>query len=245
MVVVPAGQFVMGSPSSETERGNGEGPPHNVTIARPFAVGKFEVTFDEWDACVADRACGTVNDEGWGRGRRPVINVSYEQAVGYLGWLADRTGEKYRLLSEAEWEYAARAGSERARFWGSSPDQACVFANVRDQSYGAKWRSKDDLFGCDDGSANTAPVGSFKPNAFGLYDMLGNVWEWVQDCYNRSYEGAPADGSAWSTGDCSQRVFRGGCWLIYPQLVRSAIRDRLAPSHQNFDLGFRVARSLR
>ncbi len=233
MVVVPAGKFVMGSPPSEPGRRDDEGPPHTVAIAQPFAVGKFEVTFDEWDACVADRQCGAAKDEGWGRGRRPVINVSWEQAVGYTEWLSDKTGKKYRLLSEAEREYSAWAGTTTVRFWGDSAGRACIFANVNDSS-----------FGCNDGFEYTAPVGSFKPNAFGLYDMLGNVWEWVADCYNKTYDGAPTDGSAWSMGDCSLRVLRGGSWFYPPPDVRSASRNRSAPSGRGFIVGFRVARTL-
>ena len=177
VVVVPAGQFVMGSPPSETGRDDDEGPPHLVAIAKPFAVGKYEVTFDEWDVCVREKGCAAVKDDGgWGRGRRPVINVNYEQAMGYAEWLADKTGKKYRLLSEGEWEYAGRAGSEKARFWGSSPDRACQFANVADLSL--KRRSPGStVHECDDGYLGTSPVGSFAPNAFGLHDMLGNVWE--------------------------------------------------------------------
>lgn len=244
MVVVPAGRFIMGSPPSETGRGAAEGPPHIVTIAKRFAVGKFEVTFREWDACVAARACAQVEDEGWGRERRPVINVAYEQAVSYAEWLSEKTGKRYRLLSEAEWEYAARAGSDKARFWGSGPDRACQFANVYDVTGKAEHNFNWENFGCDDKYANTAPVGSFAPNAFGLHDMLGNVWEWVEDCGNDSYTGAPADGSVWSDGDCSRRVNRGGSWNMIPPSVRSANRFRFPPSARGSILGFRVARTL-
>ena len=244
MVVVPAGQFIMGSPPSETGREANEGPPHLVTIAKPFAVGKYEVTFREWDACVAERACAQAKDEGWGRDRRPVINVNYEQAVGYAEWLAEKTGKKYRLLSEAEWEYAARAGSDKARFWGSGPDRACQFANVYDVTGKAKHNYEWANFGCDDKYAYTAPVGSFAPNAFGLHDMLGNVWEWVEDCWNGSYAGAPADGRVWSEGDCSRRVNRGGSCGSGPPNVRSASRYGGGPSERDINLGFRVARTL-
>lgn len=265
MVVVPAGQFVMGSPGSESGRSAGE-TPHLVTLARPFALGKYEVTFDDWNVCVAARACSALQNEGWGEGRRPVIHVSWEQAVGYTEWLSEKTGKKYRLPSEAEWEYAARAGSDKARFWGSSPDRACQFANVRDQTYSrlslepfqgwqirnpATWEGFKTLhapaFDCEDGYQNTAPVGSFKPNAFGLHDMLGNVWEWVEDCYG-PYEGAPVDGSPRiQGGDCALRVSRGGSWHSYggyAQFVRSAVRDLNAPTGRNDHLGFRLARTL-
>ena len=244
MVVVPAGQFVMGSPPMELDRDDDEGPPHKVVISKPFAAGKYEVTFDEWDACVQDSVCAQVSDEGWGHGRRPVINVSYTQAVEYIKWLSDKAGKRYRLLSEAEWEYAARAGSEKPRFWGAAADQACEFANVYDLAGKAAHNFSGKNFACDDGYAETAPVGTFKPNGFGLYDTLGNVWEWVEDCWNPSYKGAPWEGRAWATGDCSRRVFRGGSWSGEPRYLRSAGRNRgVQSAHGNF-LGFRVARTL-
>lgn len=244
MVVVPAGQFVMGAPAGEEGRYENEGPAHAVTIAKPFAVGKYEVTFREWEACIAGRGCQQIKDEGWGRDRRPVINVSFEQALGYTEWLSEKTGKKYRLLSEAEWEYAARSGSDKSRFWGSAPDRACLYANVYDLTSKAKNNFNWANFECDDGYANTAPVGSFKPNAFGLYDMLGNVWEWVEDCYNKTYADAPKDGHAWLTGDCSQRMYRGGSWDDYLRFVRSARRERNSPSDRSPNLGFRVAKTL-
>jgi sulfatase modifying factor 1 len=195
---------------------------------------------------VADRQCKAANDQGWGRGRRPVINVSYEQAVAFTEWLSDKTSKRYRLLTEAEWEYAARAGSERPRFWGSSTERACTFANVANPSTKQKYdkENKWEVFECDDGYVETAPVGSFKPNTLGLHDMLGNVWEWVKDCWNTTYEGAPADGSVWSTGDCRLRVVRGGCWSNGPRIVRSAARSWLEPAVRLFILGFRLARTL-
>lgn len=244
MIVVPAGEFIMGSPPGESGRSDDEGPAHIVRIARPFAVGKYEVTFDEWDACAAGRQCGAASDEGWGRGKRPVINVSYEQAVGFTEWLSEKTGKKYRLLTEAEWEYVARAGSDKARFWGISQDRACDFANVFDETGKRKTSYNSETFQCNDRFAETAPVGSFKPNAFGLYDILGNVWEWVQDCYNTTYDGAPGDGRAWSTGDCSKRVTRGGSWGSYPRDVRSAVRQGAGLAFRYGLLGFRVARTL-
>ncbi len=247
VVVVPAGQFVMGSPPSEVGRGDDEGPPHLVTIAKPFAVGKYEVTFDEWDTCVAAGACARLDDSGYGRSRRPVINVNYEQASGYAEWLAEKTGKKYRLLSEAEWEYAARAGSDKARFWGSSSDRTCQFANVANPATAKEswWNKEWPTHECDDGFPNTtAPVGTFKPNAFGLYDTIGNVWEWVEDCYNKTYDGAPTNGNSWGVGDCSLRVSRGGSWLNNPRLVRSAVRGSFQPSRRGGYLGFRVAQTL-
>jgi formylglycine-generating enzyme required for sulfatase activity len=213
-----------------------------VTIARSFAAGRFEVTFAEWDACVADRACEAMNDDGWGRGRRPVINVSYELAITYTAWLSASSGKQYRLLSEAEWEYAARAGSDGPRVPDS--DEICHYANVFDQSGKATFGFNHPSFACDDGFAASAPVGSFEPNAFGLHDMLGNVWEWVEDCFSDTYDGAPTDGSAWHAGDCSLRVLRGGGWDNGPRTIRFAQRYRNAVSERNDGLGFRVARDL-
>lgn len=244
MVVVPAGAFQMGSPDGEEARDTHEGPLHTVTFAKPFAIGKYEVTFEEWDACVAAQACGAVADDGWGRGRRPVIHVNFEMAMGYAKWLSQKTGQQYRVPSEAEWEYAARGGSTTRWFWGEDSKQACEFANVGDESMKQEhpdWPRHD----CNDGYAKTAPVGSFKPNAFGLHDTVGNVWEWVEDCYNPSYEGAPADGRAWLTGDCVRRLDRGGGWYNKPDSVRSALRYAGDDSaRRNNTLGFRVVRTL-
>jgi formylglycine-generating enzyme required for sulfatase activity len=238
----------MGSPPGEPDRDDDEGPQHTVTIARPFAAGKYEVTFDEWDACVAGGGCAAGTDDGWGRGRRPVIYVSHEQAIGYTEWLSKKTGKTYRLLSEAEWEYAARAGSEAARFWGAMADRACEFENVADAALDRQkpngWKDEWRLHACDDGQARTAPVGAFKPNAFGLHDMLGNVSEWVEDCYNKSYDGAPTDSRAWTTADCPRRVLRGGNWSNSPAGVRAANRNGDPPSLRNMIVGFRVARTL-
>ena len=203
MVVVPPGSFMMGSADSEEGRLSWEGSQHRVTIDYRFAVGVHEVTFEEWDACVPGGGCDghEPDDEGWGRGRRPVINVSWHDAWAYADWLTERTGEEYRLLSEAEWEYVARAGTETARYWGESAQQQCQYANgydaVAQAELGIDWM---DPVGCRDRQANTAPVGSYRPNALGLYDVLGNVREWVDDCWNDSYEGAPTDGSPRYTG---------------------------------------------
>ncbi|WP_415923024.1 formylglycine-generating enzyme family protein [Steroidobacter sp.] len=234
----------MGSPSTEPDHNDNESPQHAVTFAKPFAIGKYEVTFDEWDACVADKACEAVGDDDWGRGRRPVINVNFEMAVGYTRWLSKKTGQTYRLPSEAEWEYAARGGSTTPWFWGDSSAKACEFGNVGDQSL--KTEHPDwTLHACTDGVTKTAPVGSFKPNKFGLYDTAGNVWEWVQDCFNETYKGAPTDGSAWETGDCVRRLDRGGGWYNKPSAIRSALRwAGDDPKRQNNTLGFRVVRTL-
>lgn len=242
MVVVPAGKFMMGSPADEPGHLPDQAPLHAVTFAKPFAIGRYEVTFDEWDACVATKACEAVSDEGWGRGRRPVLYVNFEMAQGYTRWLTQKTGKTYRLPSEAEWEYAARANTTTPWFWGSDPTKACEYGNVGDESVKAE-HPEWPLHACNDGHAKTSPVGSFKPNAFGLHDTVGNVWEWVEDCYNESYEGAPLDGSAWLSGDCVRRVDRGGAWYNKPEAVRSALRYAGDdPKRQNNTLGFRVVR---
>ena len=226
MVVVPAGSFMMGSPESEEGRYDDEGTRHRVTIGSPFSVGVYEVTFAEWDACVRAGGCGgyRAEDEGWGRGSRPVINVSWEDAREYVRWLSRETGEEYRLLTEAEWEYVARAGTQTARYWGESESGQCRYGNGYDRTGHAELEFSWDPVSCSDGYVHTAPVGLFEPNAFGLYDVLGNVWEWTQDCWNDSYSGAPTDGSAWRSGDCSRRVLRGGSWGDAPGNLRSANR---------------------
>lgn len=245
MVVVPAGSFMMGSPEGEEGRLDPEGPLHRVTIRAPFAVGVYEVTFAEWDACVGAGGCGEYRpeDEGWGRGSRPVINVSWEDAQEYVRWLSRETGETYRLPTEAEWEYVARAGTTTARYWGASEAGQCRHENGYDRTGDARLDWWDDLAACSDGYVRTAPVGLFEPNAFGLYDVLGNVLEWTQDCWNESYRGAPTDGSAWRSGDCSQRVLRGGSWSDAPRVLRSASRYGHSPGDRRTILGFRVVRT--
>ena len=237
MVVVPAGSFTMGSPSSEEGRFDYEGPQHRVTIAAPFAVGKYEVTFAEWEACVAAGGCGGYrpNAAGWGRSRRPVINVSWEDATVYVDWLSRQTGEHYRLLSEAEWEYAARAGTTGPFHFGStiSTDQANYSGNF---TYGSGRKGVE--------RRSTVPVGSFPANAFGLHDVHGNVWEWVEDCWNDSYAGAPSSDSASVSGGCGLRVLRGGSWFDHPRNLRSASRYGYSYVLRNVDNGFRVSRTL-
>jgi formylglycine-generating enzyme required for sulfatase activity len=227
MVLVPAGEFTMGSPPGEPDRDADEGPQRQVTIAAPFWVGRYEVTFAEWDACVGEGGCSyQPHDAGWGRDNRPVIYVSWHDAKEYVGWLSQETGKTYRLLSEAEWEYAARAGSTTAFWWGEDIGKG----NANCNACGSEWD-------------NTAPVGSFRANDFGLYDTAGNVWERVEDCWHDSYNGAPTDGSAWVDGDCSTRVLRGGSWYVGPWLVRSANRLRSLPISRDSYVGFRVARA--
>ena len=245
MVVVPSGSFLMGSRTDEKGRFDNEGPQRKVTIAKPFAVGKFEVTFAEWDACASAGGCKyRPGDNGWGRDKRPVMRVSWDDITkDYLPWLVLKTGKPYRLLTEAEWEYAARAGSITPFSFGSDEKDLCHYANVADRvgkETNADWKIAD----CRDGYVNTAPAGSFKPNAFGLYDMHGNVLEWVQDCWNGTYRGAPSEGSAWATGDCGMRVLRGGSWAREPQYQRLAARNKYQTSTRSFSIGFRVARAL-
>ena len=231
MMVVPAGSFRMGCVSGQGCYDN-EYPVHRVTISAPFAVGVHEVTFAEWDACVAAGGCGghRPNDGGWGREGRPVIGVSWKDAQSYVGWLTRESGARYRLLSEAEWEYVARAGSETAYNWGN--EIGLNRANCA--GCGSRWDMEQ-----------MAPVGWFGANAFGLHDVHGNVREWVQDCWNGTYAGAPADGSAWEQGDCNTRVVRGGSWFDDPRNLRSAYRGDRDPAGLRFIfVGFRVARSL-
>ncbi|WP_423929002.1 formylglycine-generating enzyme family protein [Candidatus Palauibacter sp.] len=234
MVKVPAGTFTVGSPASERGRGDDEGPQHSVTIGAPFAVGMYEVTFAEWDACVRAGGCDyEPDDEGWGRGDRPVTNVNWTDARTYVRWLSRHTGQEYRLPSEAEWEYAARAGSQTARYWGESQAGQCRYAN-----------GDDGFASCADGHEYTAPVGSFAPNAFGLYDVIGNVAEWTQDCRNDDYSGAPTDARARESDDCTYRVLRGGSWLNESRDRRSARRDWNNAAYRFLSFGFRVARTL-
>ena len=241
MVVVPAGSFLMGSPESEQERDEDEGPVHRVRIAAPFALGVYEVTFAEWDACEEDGGCGghSPDDRGWGRERRPVINVSWEDVQAYVGWLSEKTGKRYRLPSESEWEYAARAGTRTPFHTGTtiSTEQANYDGEY---VYGAYGAGRKGVY-----RRRTVLVGSFGANAWGLHDMHGNVWEWTEDCWNGGYAGAPTDGSAWESGVCSMRVLRGGSWLNGPSDLRAAGRVRYSSGDRNFNVyGFRVARTL-
>lgn len=241
MVVVPAGEFLMGSPETERGRGKDEGPQHKVVIAQPFAVGKYEVTFAEWDACVADRGCSyRPSDEGWGRGRRPVINISWPDTKQYTDWLSKKTGKEYRLLTEAEWEYAVRGVTKTSE--PSTPFATGATIGYKQANYDANFTYGPGSQGAY--RQKTSDVGSFPKNSFGLYDMHGNVWEWVQDCYNPSYEGAPSDGSAVTSGKCDLRIMRGGAWNYYPKLLRSAYRYSTPPEVRLNNFGFRVARAL-
>ncbi len=262
MVVIPAGSFMMGSQVGEQGRYGWE-DPHWVTIPRGFALGKYEVTRGEFAAFVRDTGydpgvCRVYDGKEWKDDnstdwrdpkfsqseRHPVVCVSWDDAKAYLRWLARKTGQAYRLPSESEWEYAARAGTTTARYWGESADRACGYGNVYDRTgkseNGFTWAHHD----CRDGYAKTAPVGSFLANDFGLHDMLGNVWEWIEDCYEKSYDLAPRDGSAWAGGKCESRVTRGGSWFNFPRSVRAANRYWDATVYRYNAAGFRIARTL-
>ncbi len=269
LVVVPAGSFTMGAAPGEAADEEVPGafrsrsdPATAISIPGPLAIGRFEVTRGEYARFVAQtgydtgstcwtfengkyeeraertwRAPGFVVDD-----RHPVACVSWEDAQAYVRWLSRETGKSYRLLSEAEWEYAARAGTTTRRPWGDAAEAGCVHANIADASArrvvaGMTWGTV-----CDDGHAHSAPVGSYRANAFGLHDMIGNVWEWTADCWNESHDGASRDGSARLTGDCSRRVMRGGSWGLLPRSARSAYRHRIAADLRGAFNGFRVVR---
>lgn len=246
MVVIPSGNYGFGAPPNEFGSPYNEGYILDIHFAKPFALGKYEVTFEQWDLCVRDGACIAVDDDGLGRGRRPVVNTTWHDAAAFTNWLSAKTGRAYRLASEQEWEYAAQAGTKRARFFGIRPEQTCLYGNVYDKTadeiHGFGWA----YLPCRDGFPGTAPVGSFKPNPFGVHDMLGNVWEWVQDCLNPNwrFSRAATDGTAFVDGDCDQRAYRGGSWLSnQPYYLRTGERYKFTGARYN-DLGFRVARSL-
>jgi formylglycine-generating enzyme required for sulfatase activity len=228
MVIVPAGKFVMGSSPDEKDRSPSEGPQREVSIVRPFAVGKTEVTFEQWDSCVAAGACEPARDSTWGRGDRPVINVIWDDAKQYVAWLSRVTGNEYRLLSEAEWEYAARAGSQTRFSFGDDDAQLGRYAWYRDNS-----------------DRKTQPVSEKAANAFGLHDMHGNVFEWVEDLWHPTYEGAPSDGGAWlDNGTPGRRVVRSGSWYYDSPQLRSASRAGPPASLRDGNVGFRIARTL-
>lgn len=250
---VPAGEFLMGSPEGDKEVSGIEQPQHRVKITKPFKMGRYEVTFEDYGRFAAATHRPLPSDSGFGgenRKHMPVINVSWEDAVAYAKWLSQETGKHFRLPTEAEWEYAARAGATSRRFWGNDPAKACEFANVFDERNQAKIRGRFSVpaiwaahHNCEDAYFAVAPVGSFKGNAWGLHDMLGNVWEWVQDCSHNNYIGAPAAGSSWETensGDCSKRGVRGGSWFVAPQYVRVANRSWNHSADRGTGLGFRL-----
>ena len=274
MIVLPAGSFTMGSPESEGGRNSWEGPQHVVAFAKPFAVGKFEVTVDQFAAFVAETGydagsvCWTYEgnkfddrfDRSWRNpgysqeGSHPAACLNWDDAKAYVDWLAKKTGGSYRLLSEAEWEYAARAMKTPGRGprygFGDEEKAICVHGNGLDQTAKLDIRGSGtstwSFLPCSDGYTLAAPVGRFAANAFGLYDTLGNVREWTEDCYHddQGYRGAPSDGSPWVSGSCRNRVLRGGSWLAYARLLRVAFRFKSAPGNRLNDVGVRVARTL-
>ncbi len=260
MVILPTGSFRMGSPESESWRETDEGPQHQVTISYPLAVGKYEVTFEEWAACSNDkvRSCEWYDppDSGWGRGRMPVTNVSWDHAQNYVTWLSGKTGKPYRLLSEAEWEYAARGGTSSPYSVGD-----CLYADhanfstvslkvlskalISIFSAGSQGKTScQDKPGSQPGKA--VKVGSYPANSFGLHDMMGNVLEWVQDCWEKTYSAAPTDGSAYAPAGCLMHVRRGGAWDEGTARLRSAARSYSVPLATPYSqsVGFRVALTL-
>jgi formylglycine-generating enzyme required for sulfatase activity len=226
MVVVPAGLFIMGSNGKrKTER-----PARRVNITAPFAVGKYEVTFDQWDACLKDGVCThKPDDHNWGTNGRPVINVTWYQVKTYLLWLSQKTGHMYRLPSEAEWEYVNRAGTITTFWWGSEP--GTNNANCKDCK--SQWSAK-----------SSAPVGSFQPNPFGLFDTVGNVFEWVSDCWNPDHEGAQNTTAPRITGNCDLRVIRGGSFYYFNKVSQASYRAKNPTGVKSYWLGFRVVREL-
>ena len=264
MIVVPAGEFLMGSPASENGRFDDEGPQHFVTIAHPFAVSRAPITRAEYEAFAhATRrddpsACASIDSGDWvstpGINWRnpgfeqgldhPVVCVSWDDAKAYAQWLSTKTGERYRLLSEAEFEYVARAGATTPYPWGASGDDICAHGNSSDLA--AKRAHPDwPAAECDDGHAYTAPADAFSANAFGLYSATGNVFQWTEDCFvEGGYAGAPSDGSAREREGCDVRVIRGGSWLNSARGLRAAMRDRDRQQDRYTNLGIRVARAL-
>jgi formylglycine-generating enzyme required for sulfatase activity len=264
MVVVPTGTFTMGAPANELDGSDRERPQHVVTIAQPLAVGKFAVTVDQFEAFMRDThgqagsSCRTLEggkmEERTGRswrdpgfpqnGAHPAVCINFADAEAYVDWLSTRTGKRYRLLTEAEWEYAARAGTTTRFFFGNDEKDLCHYGNGTDVAAKLKVPGLGPAASCNDGYAYAAPVGSFAANAFGLYDMHGNERQWVEDCFHASYAGAPGDGSAWESTDCAARVQRGGAWGYRPANLRSAYRDGVEPVLRRSFTGFRVARAL-
>ena len=284
MVTLAAGHYTMGSPADEEGRFDDEGPQHEVVIAAPFAVGKYEVTREQFSRFVAESGYSASAECRWWSGDRwktddahnwrdpgfaqtpndPVVCVTWNDASAYARWLAAKTGKGYRLLSEAEWEYATRAGATTARPWGSAlsrdaanygTDDCCqpsdrrpsgwrgFLAVMHDWLIGSTPAESAVSEGGRDKWGHTAPAGSFPPNGFGLHDMIGNVWEWTADCWNEGYATAPADGSAWLSGDCKRRVIRGGSWWSDPRRARSAMRFAFGVDVNRTKVGFRVART--
>ena len=272
MVMLPQGSFVMGAAPGEEERENvmdyfrGHSvPQHSVTMQHSFAIAKFDVTRDEYaqfvaetnrpdpDSCYGPNESGGESDKkgaNWHSpgfpqtGKDPVVCVNWDDAQAYAAWLSAKTGQVYRLPTESEWEYAARAGTTTARYCSDNPAELCRYINHADLDFSEQHPRESGVNReCRDGFAFTSPVGSFLPNQFGLYDMLGNVWQWTEDCWNDNYKGAPSDGSSWHDGNCGRRVVRGGAYSNIPGLVRAAVRNRPKSSGRDHSGGFRVARA--
>ena len=271
MVVVPAGEFIMGAAPGEEEREHlaaeftARSEPRRTVKVRSFSAGRFEVTRAQFrtfaessgrmgGGCFAWAGGGFELDAArdWRNpgypqdDTHPVSCVSWDDAGAYASWLTRRTGRRYRLLTEAEWEYAARAGAATARFWGDDPIRSCDYANGADRATAERVPGAQSwsLVDCNDGHAYTAPVGSYHANAFGLYDMLGNVEEWTQDCWSGNLKGVPADGRESTGGDCALRAVRGGSWLDAPVGLRSAYRVGSPVTVRVYRRGFRVATDL-
>lgn len=236
MVNIAGGDFMMGDLSGS---GNANELPVHVVTIQAFAAGVFEVTWDEWDACVADGGCdgpaveSAGGDNGWGRATRPAVEISWQDAQDYAAWLSARSGKTYRLLTESEWEYTARGGTTANSWWGDQGPAACDGVAINGVNYDR----------CNPLSTRTDPVGTYQPNPFGLHDVHGNIREWVQDCSNDDYSGAPDDGSAWLMGNCVERVVRGGSWDQGESNVRSAFRSSFPATDRRNGVGFRVART--
>jgi formylglycine-generating enzyme required for sulfatase activity len=265
-VAIAAGRFIMGTPENDPENWSParEGPQHEVQFARPFAMGRYEVTRAQFAAFVAAAGeiggdCLDWNSQTWvpdakrdwrnpgfaQTDRDPVVCVSWKEAKAYTRWLSAKTGQNWRLPTEAEWEYAARAGTTTRRYWGDSADEGCAHANVADQAL-KRALGTEPAVNCDDGFVHTAPAGSLRPNAWGLHDMLGNAWEWTEDCWHEGYGGAPEDGSAHieaGEADCVRRVNRGAGWNSNPRNVRSSNRGNYAGVYRYNIIGFRVVRA--
>jgi formylglycine-generating enzyme required for sulfatase activity len=227
MVPISPGHFAMGDLHGDGDLD--ERPVHAVVIGRAFALGRYEITFDEYERYCDEKGDPVPDDGGFGRGRRPVVNITWHDATAYAAWLSRQTAHRYRLPSEAEWEYAARGGTGTRFWWGEQAGAGhanCAGCETR-------WESE-----------STAPVGRFPASPFGVQDMSGNVWEWVADCYHDSYEGVPADGRPYAPPSCGQRVVRGGSWILPPREMRAANRWRWFPVLTADELGFRVARDL-
>lgn len=226
MIPLGPGSFIMGDDDTYKY----EVPAHPVQIDYHFALGQFEVTFEEWEACAKELGCKAApDDHGWGKGLYPIINLTYADIQDYLKWISDKTKQTYRLPSEAEWEYAARAGTTTAYWWG---DEVGI-NNANCRRCGSQWSGH-----------GSAPAGSFKPNPWGFYDMNGNAWEWVADCWSPHYLGAPADGSARMDGNCKEPVTRGGSWYYFPKLSRSAYRYKNPQNVFSYNISFRVLKEM-